>query len=324
MRGHPRASMVLLVASAWLSACQGGGGTPGGVPSLDPPPAAPGPSPTSSPIPVPSGSPQPNLGREIPAPVWGITLDSVSDVSATLQTLQGFSKVPTARIVFDEGVAASQYVSPVSKIAPVAYVMGEILDSFFVKNVSTPDYLARTSEYLAALGKSVDLWEVGNEINGEWLGDTATVIAKASGAYDRVKAAGGRAALTLYYNQDCWAQADHEMFAWATANLPARMRSGLDYVLISYYEHDCNDLRPDWPAVFRRLAALFPNSRVGFGEMGTDVASEKGDYLTRYYTMASPTPAYVGGYFWWYGRQDMVPRTLPLWSTLNGLMSSAP
>ena len=50
--------------------------------------------------------------------------------------------------------------------------MGEILDSFFVKNISTAAYGTRTTEYLNTLGDNVDIWEIGNEINGEWLGDT--------------------------------------------------------------------------------------------------------------------------------------------------------
>ncbi len=49
-----------------------------------------------------------------------------------------------------------------------------------------------------------------------------------SGAYDLVKMRGKRAALTLYYNRDCWSAADHEMFTWANANIPADMKTGLD------------------------------------------------------------------------------------------------
>lgn len=42
------------------------------------------------------------------------------------------------------------------------------------------------------MSASVDIWVIGNEINGEWLGDTAGVVAKMTGAYDVVKAAGKR------------------------------------------------------------------------------------------------------------------------------------
>jgi len=99
------------------------------------------------------------------------------------------------------------------------------------------------------------------------------------------------------------------------------MKSGLDFVLISYYEEDCNGLKPDWQAVFQRLSTMFPASRIGFGEVGT-TTTNKAEYLTRYYTMPITAPNYIGGHFWWYFRQDMVPSTLPLWSTLSSAISS--
>ncbi len=200
--------------------------------------------------------------------------------------------------------------------------MGEILDSQFVSTVTVDGYLQRSADYLAALGDVVDIWEVGNEINGEWLGATPDVVAKMTGAYDLVKAAGKTTALTLYYNQDCWSDPANEMFRWVQANVPERMLQGLDYALISYYEDDCNGLQPDWPAVFAQLATIFPNSRIGFGEVGTADPARKADYVTRYYSMAISEPRYVGGYFWWYFRQDMVPWTQPLWNTLNTTIST--
>ena len=48
------------------------------------------------------------------------------------------------------------------------------------------------TEYLDALGATVDIWEVGNEINGEWLGTTSDVVAKASIAFDLVRKRGYR------------------------------------------------------------------------------------------------------------------------------------
>jgi hypothetical protein len=109
------------------------------------------------------------------------------------------------------------------------------------------------------------------------------------------------------------------MFTWAAANIPERMKQGLDYVLISYYEDDCNGLRPDWQAVFDKLHVMFPNSQIGFGETGTAHKNKKADYMRRYYSLNITTPGYVGGYFWWYGKQDLAPITKPLWSTFDAL-----
>jgi len=261
-------------------------------------------------------------GRIVPTPLYGVTVDDISGLSGITQSLGKLSKMPTTRIVFDENVAPDYYRNAAVAINKVSYVMGEILDSYYVKTVTVPGYIERTSQYLNALSDVVDIWEVGNEINGEWLGRNADVVAKMNGAYDLVKSQNKSAALTLYYNEDCWSRPANEMFTWANANVPYRMKQGLDYVLISYYEADCNGLKPNWPLVFQKLSVMFPNSKIGFGEVGTATRAQKAAYLTRYYTMKINVPNYVGGHFWWYYRQDMVPFTKGLWSTLNSAISA--
>lgn len=260
----------------------------------------------------------------IPTPMTGVTLDSISNLNAALTSLKSISKVPTTRIVFDEYMSASYYRNAAVQIRNVSYVMGEILDSYYVKDYSVQAYLDRTKEYLSTLGDVVDIWEVGNEINGEWLGNNPDVVAKMTGAYDQVKAAGKTTELTLYYNKDCWEKPSNEMFTWAQNNIPDRMKQGLDYVLVSYYEEDCNGLRPDWNQVFTQLHTMFPNSKIGFGEIGTTNTAAKADYLTRYYGMQPNVPNYVGGYFWWYFKPDMIPYTQPLLTMLNNAINSVP
>ena len=39
--------------------------------------------------------------------------------------------------------------------------------------------------------------------------------------------------------------------------------------------------------------------------------------------MSITTPKYVGGYFWWYYREDCVPYTNSLWTTVDNAMFSA-
>jgi hypothetical protein len=56
--------------------------------------------------------------------------------------------------------------------------------------------------------------------------------------------------------------------------------------------------------------------------VGTIYADRKAAYVSRYYGLKIDEPRYIGGYFWWYFRQDMVPRTQPLWQTLNDAISS--
>ena len=111
------------------------------------------------------------------------------------------------------------------------------------------------------------------------------------------------------------------MFTWAQANVPARMKTGLDYVLVSYYEDDCNGLQPDWQSVFQRLGAMFPNSKLGFGEVGTQNTARKTEFINRYYGTQVNVPNFIGGWFWWYYKDDMVPASKPLWGVLNNAIA---
>ncbi len=255
-----------------------------------------------------------------PGKMIGVTIDSIDNLSEIIKSLKSLSVKPTARIVFDEGQPADDYVDAVSRIHQVSDVMGEILDSYEVKNYSAKAYAARTSEYLDVMKDKVDIWEIGNEINGEWLGDTEAVAAKMKSAYDLVKGSKKTTALTLYYNEGCWENKANEMFTWSEKNIPASMKEGLDYVWISYYEDDCNGLQPDWNQVFKKLGKMFPNSKLGFGEVGTKHSNKKSAYIQRYYRVKVDHPRFVGGYFWWYFNQDMVPSTKPLLKTLNSVI----
>lgn len=284
------------------SAPENSEGTPAPAPLPTPTP------PTPAPMPVPAK----------PTRLYGVTIDSIANLSAVINSLQSLSQKPTTRIVFDEGVSASYYLNAAQKIHQVSFIMGEILDSFYVKNYTLAEYRQRTEEYYNTLSTYVDIWEVGNEINGEWLGNASDVAQKMTSAYDFIKSKNKTTALTLYYNEDCWMYPSEEMFTWANKNVPERMKTGLDYVLVSYYEDDCNGLRPNWESVFSKLALMFPNSKIGFGEIGTTAStSAKEDMIKRYYQMNISQERFIGGYFWWYFVQDMVPATKSLWQVLN-------
>lgn len=228
--------------------------------------------------------------------IYGVTVDAVSNLSQITASLSKLCKKATTRIVFDELVAASDYAAAVDSIHKLSFIMGEILDSYYVNQYTVPAYLARTTEYLDAFQNKVDIWEVGNEINGEWLGPTDSVVAKMKGAYNLVKNSGKKTELTLYYNENCWSKKANEMFTWVKTNVPANMKTGLDYVLVSYYEDDCNNLQPKWQQVFDSLHKIFPNSKIGIGECGTLTSANKVSYINRYYSMNITTPGYVGGY----------------------------
>ncbi len=262
--------------------------------------------------------------------VAGVTVTDIGPLASIVDALARLPRRATARVVFDEGQSPAYYAPAISAIHAKADVMGELLDSLYVRSLSVAQYAQRARDYLAALSTTVDIWEVGNEINGDWVGPPAEVSAKMAAAYDVVTAANKRAALTLYACDD--GAPENRMLDWASANVPARMRSGLSYVWVSYYEGDCGAPRSDWQSVFDQLHALFPSALLGFGETGTVDAQSNhvgnptvvAPYLQKYYTLRVTTPNFVGGYFWWFFVEDMVPATKPLFTNLGALVGALP
>jgi hypothetical protein len=276
-------------------------------------------------------------GRPLPDRLWGVTLDNTADIRPTtlneeVAGLQALPTMPIARIVMDVGTKPPAYATAVNALHPVSYLMAELGDSSEMKNETIAAYRRFETSLVNAYRGTIDLWEIGNEVNGEWVGSTSKEVAKMTAAYDSVTAAGGATALTLYYNPDCWTKRSHEMFTWAETNIPAAMRAGLDDVLISYYPDECHNYWPTqvgWQSVFDQLHALFPNANLGFGESG--ISNDKGTpavkaaLLSRYYDLAVTGDNYIGGYFWWYFAEDALPYTgNAVWNALSSAMSAGP
>jgi hypothetical protein len=253
--------------------------------------------------------------------VAGVTIDAIDHLAQIYTSLKKLPVKPTVRIVFDEWQPASEYTDAVNNLGRVSYIMGELLDSYYMNQYSNQQFHDRVVEYMNTLGDKVDIWEIGNEINGEWLGPRDSVVKKMTDAYNIIKYANRTTALTLYYNKNCWEHPENEMFRWANENIPQYMKDSLDYVFVSYYEDDCNGYQPNWQQVFDSLYVIFPNSKLGIGECGTRIASKKAEYMKRYYLMYITTPNYVGGYFWWYYKKDCVPYTNSLWNLMFKLFT---
>jgi hypothetical protein len=289
----------------------------------------------------------------IPEPIHGVTVDDKNDIrdaaflAKLLDSLKHLSVKPTARIVYSPGdkkeyLPANSYLDATRQIKSVGYVFGQPVDSYYMKCFTPAEHLARFKDYVTTLSPFVDIWEVGNEINGEWLfGKTkrcsqkasvnttsqADVVTKMVEAYDYLTSQDKVTALTLYYNTPCRRPAANEMFTWVNANIPARMKTGLDYLFVSYYEVDCQGYKPDWQQVFSQLATVFPNSRLGISEFGWSDKNHSNptvkDLVQRHYAIHPGVSHWVGGGFYWEFALDMVPydpASDSLWSAINTAM----
>jgi hypothetical protein len=142
--------------------------------------------------------------------------------------------------------------------------------------------------------------------------------AKLAIAYDEVVAAGGRTALTLYANDfgpdHCGdGHAELTPVQFTRRYVPARVASGVGYVLLSYYPAQCGGLEPSAQRLrqeLRQLHGLYPGAALGFGEVGlphpvTAASLSEASQVMRWaYSLSPRLPYYVGGYFWWYAAED--------------------
>ncbi|MBI1752789.1 MAG: hypothetical protein HY014_14670 [Acidobacteria bacterium] len=271
-----------------------------------------------------------------PAPwLWGVTSDDPTlNTAQQVDALKALPRRATVRLVFDPPTgghpAAPDYAPSARAFSLAADVMGLPVDSSAMAATSLPAVRARIAEYLEALGPYVSIWEVGNEINGNWLG--SDVMPKVEAMFDAVKAAGKNTALTFYH--DVSPPRGHGLIPWIDANIPKghRMREGLSLVLVSYYEDQNQGHRltqKELDRLFGALAARFPKAQLAIGEFGWGggvPASEavRADLLRRFYSYRVPrVPAFAGGGFYWHFRQTMVPKTSPDWSVLNNLQGKA-
>lgn len=224
-------------------------------------------------------------------PIFGITTDTLpyknkefKDLTDRIDAVKLSSgRRPLVRINIDADDRADlvHYENSVQKLKDHAGVMVNLIDSHDMYSFSSVEtYRQMVQTYLNKLGKIVDVWEIGNEVNGEWVGwktdksgnvimddgrkipirdmddklmgpKRTLVSQQIAGAYQEVldyeKRTGTdlKTALTLYYNDDqeknkCWEKPEYEMFAWAGAYIDGPIKKDLDYVFLSFYE-DKND-----------------------------------------------------------------------------------
>jgi hypothetical protein len=252
------------------------------------------------------------------APLYGVTIDRIAGIDSVVAAERSLPERPTTRIYFDVSEPASYYARTVPLLHTVSRVMGELLDSSDAAGISTSAFQSRVESYLHALGSSVDLWEVGNEVNGNWTGPYASGAAKVTEAYGDVVDTGGETALTLYANEygpDHCGDGTAELtpVQYSERFVPKTVRDGLTDVFESYYPTQCGNTYPTDAQVateMRRLHSLYPDAHLGFGEVGlphpvTRRTLATGESVMSWaYGLDPGLSYYVGGYFWWYASED--------------------
>lgn len=273
-----------------------------------------------NPEPTPTATHSPYLVDS--SELFGVTIDSIDNLPAIVDALGRLPKRITARIVFDAQNSPAYYKDAVAKIGMVADILGQPSDSEYVKGLSLAAYKKRFQDYVAAFPQ-IQMWETGNEINGDWLG--TGVVAKFEAAHDVVRGAGKKTVLVPYWNSKTCADSNGYWLDWLKKNMTAKLKSS-DYVLVSVYGWDCDGPEPTKAEItdfYTELGVMFPNAMLGIGEMG---GSEKYSVAKRaatipyYYNMPKLHPRDVGFNGFWFFTPDAVPYTKSTWTKLNEVL----
>jgi hypothetical protein len=252
-------------------------------------------------------------------PWLGVTMDTIDDHRANLDLASGLTDpLGWVRIVMDPGTSFSAY-------APVVHrahlrglkVLGQPIDSYYAKDFQGRDYLQRIQRAVTAL-PTVDAWEVGNEINGGWLGPDMGDRVDQAATWLRTSHPEKTVVVTLYWqigtDEQQWST-----FDWIRDELKASTIRDTDVFLLSTWVEDA-PLGLAFDRVFRALHAALSGSLVGIGELGywgprTARAWWYGDrgstiegrriVLDQLYRAALGYRWSVGGVFWWYFVEDM-------------------
>lgn len=298
-----------------------------------------------------------------PKQIAGITMPSVSGAQVTRANsvfdalAAATGRRITVRVVIDEPPAVlGDYTAPIASLSQHADVMVEIIDSFYMPIMTTvQQFKDRTTTLLNNLGDTAKIYEVGNEVVGRWTwnpdagdGPKTSYAFKASqyaAAFDLVKAAGKKAALTLWYNPNCIDSGMGEIstLAWiqnSTYITPA-MAAGMDYVFLSWYPSGCvKPYQTNVPnlaavqSIVDAIHAKFPKALVGWGELGlaartpvdpSDPLNARAKQIMRdWYGLPVARDWWVTGGFWWYGNQDVIDVGAPLYSNFQTAIDAMP
>jgi hypothetical protein len=268
-------------------------------------------------------------------PQFGVTFDDISGGAADLGTVRDLvandSSDGWVRIVFDRSEPASYYRSEVDAAHQLGlHVVGQILDSSDMASQGLTTWQSRVTSYVDTL-PTVDEWEVGNEVNGSWLG--RDVPAKIDFAARYVKAhTTARTLLTLYWQlgED---DAAHSMFTWLKSSMNPSTMSVIDDLGMSVYPED-HPMGVAFDRAVSTLHAAAPQQRIMLTELGywsadlghtwwwgsaTDPTGAGRQQVAALYQSAMMGYSYSGGgAYWWYYLTEALPKN-QLWSTLAGI-----
>lgn len=246
----------------------------------------------------------------LPPPQWGVTFEAddptadMTDALGSVSELVGDTKDDGwVRLIFSKDREPTTYMPLIKQAHDLGLrVLGELRDSHDLAGLKRLEWQAYVRKYVDALSDTkagvllrngrrtekdgecdVDEWEVGNEVNGEWVVkddpegvlDSGEYIRYAANYIKREKGSGKRVLLTLYWQIGNLEDRRFSMFEWLNQNFNAAGRplagqqALFDDVGISLYP-DKTPMGLAFDRVMSTLRTFFPNpgQRLMITELG--------------------------------------------------------
>jgi hypothetical protein len=249
--------------------------------------------------------------KEKVTPWLGLTIDVREDYKENIDmAARVTAPYGWIRIVFDP-LRPSAYTEIVAYARSKGLkILGQPVDSSYDKKFTLEQYVQRLRDYIAAFPE-IDAWEVGNEVNGNWL--TPAIPQKIAAAAAYCKSMHKMTVLTFFYQINTGGLAKWSMFTWINEHLPQSTRDNIDVVFVSLYEEQA-PLGIGFDQVMTQLRAEFPKQKIGLGELGYWIKGQRAWWTlskensmtdglvavaSKYYPASFGYENSVGGCFWW-------------------------
>ena len=271
-------------------------------------------------------------------PWWGVTVDRrnnypdvISSIADLVDRRPGAAYV---RIVFDQGVGPESYDAIVQEAERQGVVVvGQVFDSAYMRHATVAEFEARWRSYVDHF-PNIHIWEVGNEVNGEWLGSDVPEKVAFAARYVKATNPNDTTILTLFWQMGTADGPANSVFQWARDQISPALVADTDVIALSTWVGGA-PLGIAHDEVFTRLSAMFPGKRIAMGELGywepgtsrvwwwrsqRDPTTAVRAALARHMYLANLSfPSSVGGGFWWYYVTEMSQRKA-LWATLHDVI----
>lgn len=209
-------------------------------------------------------------------------------------------------------------------------VMGTVLDTNQWPSELTPRiYSQRTRNLVLHYEDQIKSWEIGVEINGDWLGGHRHPLSQDEvfrihqAAADQVKQIdeGLETVTTLYWWDGTAPDAAHSLLGWLERYQPRGFGRNVDVISLSLWPED-NPVGLAFDTVFHKVGQIFPDKRIMLGSFGyveekklqgywwltpDDVEAARRDLVILYTTASCAFPKSMCGGFWWQTLDQMLP-----------------